>query len=205
MTAGRETRRDEASTRFSPFPSPPKSCNVRANTPQAVPATALSSQVQPSGQKHPWQCWAPATRSASLASHRDTTIAEPPVPAEARERRWEGGGLEQVICFTLYCQTLADPFLRPSLSTCPPSAFLARGPAGRRCPPSPGPSLLVPRHMEAATSQGAAARARGFPSDTPAFSPTHAAVAGGFLQRGECFLSAARGQRRAASLTEVNH
>lgn len=202
MTAGRETRGDDASTRFSPFPSPPKSCDVRANAPQAVPATALSSQVQSSGQKHPWQRWAPATRSASLASHRDTTKAEPPVPAEARERRGEAGAGD-----TLHA-LLPDagrPISGRPFPRVPPSPFLARGPAGRRCPPSPGPSLLVPRHMEAATSQGAAARARGFPSDTPAFSPTHAAVAGGFLQRGECFLSAARGQRRAASLTEVNH
>lgn len=59
--------------------------------------------------------------------------------------------------------------------------------------------------MEATMSQGTAARTWGFPPDTPAFSPAHATVAGGILQRGECFLSAAQGQRRAASLTEVNH
>lgn len=143
MTAGRETRRDEASTRFSPFPSPPKSCNVRANTPQAVPATALSSQVQPSGQKHPWQCWAPATRSASLASHRDTTIAEPPVPAEARERRWEGGGLEQVICFTLYCQTLADPFRAVPFHVSPLCLSRPRA-GGAALSPEPRPVSISP-------------------------------------------------------------
>lgn len=181
-----------------PLPEHPKSCSTRANTSRAVgrqhlgsPAAALSSPVQSSSQKHPWQRWAPATRSgaASPASCWDTTMVE---------------SLEQVTRFTLRCQTLADPFEDVPFHV-PPSPFLARRPTGRRCPPSPGLSLLVPWHMEAATSQGAAARARGFPSDTPAFSPARAAVAGGFLQRGECFLSAARGQRRAALLAEVNH
>lgn len=129
MTAGRETRRDEASTRFSPFPSPPKSCNVRANTPQAVPATALSSKVQPSGQKHPWQCWAPATRSASLASHRDTTIAEPPVPAEARERRWEAGGAGAGDMLHALLPDAGRPISGRPFPRVPPLPF---SPAGRR-------------------------------------------------------------------------
>ena len=163
-------------------------------------AAALSSRAQSSSQKDPWQCWAPATRSgaASPASRWDTTIAKPLVPAEGRR------GLEQVTRFTLCCQTLADPFQAVPFHVSP-SPSLTRGPVRRPCPLSPGLSLLVLWHMEAVMSQGAAARVRGFPSDTPAFSPARAAVARGFLQRGECFLSAARGQRRAASLTEVNH
>lgn len=68
--------------------------------------------------------------------------------------------------------------------------------------PSLALSLLVSWHMEAAWSRGTAARVWGFPSDSPAF---RARVARGFVQRGECFLSAARGQRRAALLAEVSH
>lgn len=175
------------------FPSPPKSCSITANAVQAF--TSTCRQPQPSQKHHGSGGYHHLLRCCIPIIPPDTTIAEPPALAE---------GLEQVTRFTLHCQTLAAPFqaIPFHVSPCP---FLTRRLAGQRCPLSPGLPLLVPWHMEAATSQGTTARARGFPSDTPALSPAHAAATGGFLQRGECFLSAAQGQRRAASLAEVSH
>lgn len=192
------------------FPSPrppPPSCNMRANTfpnghQHLQTATALNSGCSPAARSTCGSAGRPLPHSGTVspASCWDTTIAEPLVPAEGR---W---GLEQVTRFTLHAP-LPDSG-RPT-SGCPfphvPCPFLARGTARWHCPQSPGLSLLVPWHMEAAMSQGATACVRGFPSDTPAFSLARATIAGGFLQRGECFLSAVWGQRGAASLTEVSH
>lgn len=63
------------------------------------------SYLAASHQKHQWQSWEPTIHSVAAAScqagGRGTIIAKLPVPVK---------GLEQVTCFMLCCQMLADRF-----------------------------------------------------------------------------------------------